>query len=253
MEEYLLFASIGGLLFLTVLMSSVAEAYEIKQREKRILILKIKNSLDDISHILEKLKPYSIPKDVNNLLLNEIIVRLQKIQLIDRHFHGIQTLLEEARETYHSDTAPAETINLSIKTEQEYKEVMIVLRHLIKLLASSDWLAGVSPEQLNQYTAEILLFRCEKIVQFYTDKANILLNDNRFLPAKENYSYILSALKSSGIIDNPRVMELTEQAEFMKKNVAEMMSQHTAKMRLGEDAEENKDAMTDKTKKETAI
>ncbi|WP_198266499.1 hypothetical protein [sulfur-oxidizing endosymbiont of Gigantopelta aegis] len=39
MDEYLIFATIGGLLMLTLFVNSIAEAYEQKQREKRIKIL----------------------------------------------------------------------------------------------------------------------------------------------------------------------------------------------------------------------
>ena len=212
MEEYLLFASIGGLLFLTVLMSSIAEAYEIKQREKRIRILKIKNGLDDISDLLEKLKPYSISRDVSGLLLNEIIARLQQIQLIDRHFHGIQALLQEAHENSNSVKPPPAPVSFIIKTEQEYTDMMFVLRRLIKLLNSVEWFTKVNPEQLQKFTTEAILFRCEKIVQFHTDKANVLLKSKQFIAAKENYFYIINALRISGIIDNPRITELMEQA-----------------------------------------
>ena len=237
MEEYLLFASIGGLLFLTVLMNSVAEAYEIKQREKRILILKIKNSMDELSDLYEQLKPYSIPKSVNDLLLNEIVLHLQKIQLIDHKFHGIEALLEEASEKSNSEKHPPESVSTIIKTASEYTQMISALRRLIKLLGSSDWYSSVSSEDLESFVSETILFRCEKIVQFYTDKANKSLKNNQFIQAKDDFFYIVNTLKVSGINDNPRVLELIEQAEFMKDNVSEMMAKYQAKIRLGEDSD----------------
>jgi len=237
MEEYLLFASIGGLLFLTVLMNSVAEAYEIKQREKRILILKIKNSMDELSDLYEQLKPYNIPKAINDLLLNEIVLHLQKIQLIDHKFHGIEALLEQASGKSNAEAPPPEPANTIIKTASEFTQMISALRRLIKLLDSSDWYSRVSSEELKAYVSEVILLRCEKIVRFYTDKANESLKNNQFIQAKEDFSYIINTLKISGIIDNPRVQELIEQAGFMKDNISEMMKKHQAKIRLGEDAE----------------
>ena len=231
MEEYLLFASIGGLLFLTLLVNSIAEAYEIKQREKRMRILKIKNKLDELSDILEHLKVYAIPPEVNNLLLNEVISRLQLIQSIDRNFHGIDALLEENN---HEAPPPEQAL---IKTEDEYKNLMMALRQLIKTLNSPDWISRVNGTQLAQFVKDMKLFRCEKIFQYHTDKATNFLKNNKFFQAKEDYFYIITALKSSGLMENPRVEELLEQVEFMKNKVATLMAEHTAKKRLGAENE----------------
>ena len=69
MEEYLIFAAIGGLIFTTLLVNSVAEAYEQKQREKRLKILAIKRGLDNISDLLERLQNCNIGDDMMHLIL----------------------------------------------------------------------------------------------------------------------------------------------------------------------------------------
>ncbi|MCU7833860.1 MAG: hypothetical protein KZQ83_01310 [gamma proteobacterium symbiont of Taylorina sp.] len=224
MEEYLVFASIGGLLFLTLFVNSVAEAYEIRQREKRIKILRIKHSLDDLSDLLEQIKPYAIPNEINELLLNEIIVRLQLIQRIDRHFKGIQALLEEAgQKSVDDNTLPDLTLKI-IKTDAEFRKIMVLLRRLIKILDSSDWVAVVSYGQLKQFVSDMKIFRCEKIVQYYTDKASSSVQAKQFIKAKEDYYYVINALRMSGVSSHPRIIELHEQAEFMLQQVSAMMS-----------------------------
>ncbi|MCN4145296.1 MAG: hypothetical protein LC437_09890 [Thiohalomonas sp.] len=92
MEEYLIFAAIGGLLLLTLLMNSVEEAYEQKQREKRIKILRIKQGLDELTELLEAMNSC----DVSDLIINKIMARLQAIQTLDQHFRGIPMTYENA-------------------------------------------------------------------------------------------------------------------------------------------------------------
>ncbi|MCU7800482.1 MAG: hypothetical protein KZQ70_10110 [gamma proteobacterium symbiont of Lucinoma myriamae] len=86
MEEYLIFAAIGGLLLLTLFINSVAEAYEQKQREKRIKILRIKQGLDELSELLEAINSCDVSDSIRDLIINEVMARLQAIQTLDRHF-----------------------------------------------------------------------------------------------------------------------------------------------------------------------
>ena len=150
-------------------------------------------------------------------------------------------MIEENNEQQNNETPPPTPEQLLIKTEAEFAQMLRVLRQLIQMLDSQDWVAKVSGAQLAQYVNDIKLLRCEKIFQYHTDKATLLLQKNKFLAAKEDYYYTINALKTSGLIDNPRVAELLEQVEFMKHKVVEMMVEHIAQKRLGtlaEDAEQ---------------
>jgi len=249
MEEYLVFAAIGGLLFLTLFVNSVAEAYEIKQREKRIKILRIKHSLDDFSDLLEQLKPYGIANEINVLLLNEIIARLQLIQQIDRHFKGIQALLEEASQKSDSDAVPPPTPHLTINTDAEFKKIMVLMRRLVIILDSPDWVTKVNPDQLKQFSSDMKVFRSEKIVQYYTDRASHSVQIKQFIQAKEAYYYIINALKMSGVGNHPRIIELLEQAEFMLHQVSQMMSKRMKDPNYSEDEEPGENESDENGKK----
>ncbi len=226
MEEYLIFAAIGGLIFLTLLINSVAEAYEQKQREKRLKILAIKRGLDTISDLLSRLQNCDIGNTVRELLLNEVMARIEAIQSIDRHFGGIQALIEEAGETEQKEKHTSDSDGFAVKDEREFKIKLLALGHLIRLLNSRAWYARVKAEQLTEYARNIKLLRCEKIFQFYADKANIEAQKRKYLVAQENYRYILHILNSSGLNDHPRIIELAEQASFMLKQTVADMTAH---------------------------
>lgn len=227
MEEYLIFAAIGGLLLLTLFVNSLAEAYEQKQREKRIKILRIKQGLDELSDLLEGLKNCNISDNIRNLLANEIMARLQTIQSLDRHFRGIQALIEEAQSA--QDGVARSNVDTDSKDETEFKKKLIKLGRLIRILNTHNWFSSVKPGILNEYINDIKLLRCEQIFQFYSDRANAASDKENYLIAKEHYYYILHALKGSGINTHPRIIELLEQTEFMMEQTSNMFNNHVKK------------------------
>ena len=224
MEEYLVFASIGGLLILTILVNSIAEAYEIKKREKHLKILKIKHSIDEITELLEQLKIFNISPDIVSLLVNEMLSRLQLIQRLDSHFRGIQALIDEADHEVIQPVANHDEHHHSLTTEAEFRTLMVLLRRLIIMLDSPLWFSDITPGALKQSITYAKVFRCEKITQFYTDKASAALENKKYMLAREHYYYIVNALKTSAAAINPRVAELLEQTEFMQSQVSVIMS-----------------------------
>jgi len=224
MEEYLIFAAIGGLLLLTLFVNSVAEAYEQKQRQIRIKILRIKLSLDELSELLDAIKSCDVSDSIRDLITNEIMSRLQKIQALDRHFRGIEALIKEAGD--EQEPAKKDENSLHVHNDAEFMKKMVLLRRLIKLFSSNNWYSKSNPKQRQECIFDLKLLRCEKIFQFYSDKAASDSEKGQYMVAREHYYYILHALKSSTITNNARVIELIEQAEFM---MAEMKIKLTKK------------------------
>ncbi len=224
MEDYLIFAAIGGLILLTLFVNSVAEAWEQRQREKRLKILAIKRGLDNISDLLERLQVCNIGEEIRELLLNEIMARIEMIQRIDRNFRGVEALIEEAGNVQEKSKTPPPPDNFTIKDEKDFNRKIRDIGLLIRQLNTGFWYSKVKPQKLNEYIKSLKVLRCEMIFQFYSDKANRESQQHKYLVAQENYHYILHALKSSGVSDHPRIAELTEQAEFMLKKTSSDLS-----------------------------
>jgi len=240
MEEYLIYASIGGLLFLTLFINSVSEAYEQKQRQRRIKILRLKHGLDELSEFLEKIKSCNVTDEINKLFASEITLRLQTIQQLDPSFRGIESLLEEAEKT--PEHPSKEKSSFAIKDESQFKEKMILIRKLIKLLSNFNWHTKTNPNQLKQFTNELKLLRCEKIFEYYSDKASQDFQNDNMMKAKEDYYYILHALKQSGITKHARVIELNEQVEFMMDQLGKTPVKQKAEDEVAQlDTDQNND------------
>ena len=229
MEEYQVIAVIGGLLLLTLFFSSVAEAYEQRQRENRIKILRIKQGLDELSDLLDRLKDCDIANDIRDLLLNEIMARLQTIQSIDRHFKGIQALIAAAGDGTKQESTPDKPSAAKITDESELNKKLVTLHRLNKQLNSTQWFSVVKPDQLKQFSQDVKLLRCEKIFLFYSDKARSATEQENLLAAKEHYYYIIHALKYSGISSNPRIIEWQEQTEFMLNQISQQVADNLKK------------------------
>ncbi len=248
MEEYLIFAVIGGLLFLTLLVNSVSEAYEQKQREKRLKILRIKQGLDELSDLLESLQVCNVSDGVTNLLTDEIMARLQMIQNLDRNFRGIDTLLADANT--EKDPKVKDNAQFQIKDDADFKAKLVLIRRLIKLLNSQSWHTNISPSKLQDFIEELKLLRCEKIFQYYSDKASMDSEQGKYMLAREHYYYISHALKKSTIETHPRVLELIEQVTFMMEQLNKLSSQKAQeaadeKLAQADQSEQSEDENTD--------
>ncbi len=241
MEENLIFFAIGGLLFLILFVNSVTEAYEQKQRKKRIKILRIKQGLDELSLLLEGISGFDIGNGIRNLLANEIMSRLQLIQSLDRHFGGIQALIDEA--SNEQETAPKTKTVFDTKDETEFKKKLIQLSRLIRTLNSHNWLTRVKKNQLNEYINEVKVCRCEKIFQFYTEMAAAEIKKERLLVAKEHYHFILHALKGSGVNSNPRILELMEQTDFLSEQNQKMFNDNAKKIMVQNSSQEQQEEL----------
>ena len=228
MEEYLIFAAIGGLLFLTLFVNSVTEAYEQKQREKRIKILKIKQGLDEFSDLLEELKNCRVGEGLRDAIGKEMMLRLQTIQTLDKNFKGVEALIAEAKN--EQDINAQASAPVSIKTEDEYKKQLVKLTRLIRTLKACNWHSDINPEQIKDCIDDIKLLRCETTFQFYSDMASAEFEKDNFMVVKEHYYYIINALKGSTIDTHPRIVELLEQAEFMLEQTNKTIADNAKKM-----------------------
>lgn len=238
MEEYLIFAVIGGLIFLTIFVKSMSEAYEQRQREKRIRIFQIKQGIDEITDLLERVKELNISKDLKELLSNEIMLRLQTIQRLDRKFHGLNDLIAEANERSSNETS-TESIT-TVRNENDLKRVMITVKRLLYRLKNSKWYSKMTPETIRQHMMDVKVLRIEKIFQYYSDLANEAAAKENYMIAKEHYNFIQHNLASSGCRNHPRTLELQEQVEFMLKQTNENMTKKLYRDMVGENIEEEK-------------
>ena len=252
MEEYQVIAVIGGLILLTLFFSSVAEAYEQKQRENRIKILRIKRGLDEFSDLLERLKDCDIGNDIRDLLLNEIMARLQTIQGIDRHFKGIQALIAAANDGTKQESTPDKQSAAKIDDESELNKKLVTLRRLDKQLNSTRWFSVIKPDQLKNFSQDVKLLRCEKIFLFYSDQARSATEQENLLAAKEHYYYIIHALKYSGISSNPRIIEWQEQTEFMLNQISQKVASNLKKTVTERFADEGGTSSPEKENNSTA-
>ncbi|WP_198266500.1 hypothetical protein [sulfur-oxidizing endosymbiont of Gigantopelta aegis] len=206
----------------------------------QVKILRIKQGLDELSDLLDGLKNCDIDDGINQLLANEIMVRLQTIQSLDRHFRGIQMLIEEAKES--QGNPQKSNSNTNVKDETEFKKKLIKMGRLIRMLNSRIWYSHIKPEKLRQHINDVKLLRCEKIFQFHSDLANDAVEKKNAMLAKEQYYHIQHALKGSGLNSHPRIIELIEQTEFMSlqvtKTIANKLQQEEKEAQEASEVEE---------------
>ncbi len=214
MQTWYLIIGIGTLLLVTTIVNNIAEAVERKAREKKLKILRLKRSVDNLTDFMEQFKNYDIPKEIEVLLQNEIFSRLIEIQTIDKSFNGIADLIAESKTDNTENIEQQEINDLSNMSEPELQKKLAQLRQLTKYLREIPFLAKESLKSKLDYYDILVIYRFEKLSHFYSKEARQALQNSDYKLEKKNMEQITGAIALSGY-SSPRLAEINEQALLM--------------------------------------
>lgn len=250
METLYLIVGIGGLLVVTVFVNGVADIIEQRAREKKMKVLRLKRRIDELSDFLNELKDFNLPKEIIDLILNEILVRFEDIQLIDPRFNGINQLINESRERIDTEANQPPQEEVIIDDEVLLQKKLTCLRHLIQFIQEVPLLSKNSPKAAGEYVDILATFRYDKINAHYFRLSQQALDQNKFADASSHIKYITNAISLSGY-QNQRLNEILEQAEFMQKEIDKRKAEYeTEKQRLREERKAQEEAEKEAQKKQ---
>ena len=211
MQTWYLIIGIGALLILTSIINSIAESIEQATRERQLKILRFKRSVDNLSDFLSDLNDFDLPEEISKLLQNEIFSRLIQIQNIDSSFHGIDDLIAQSK---NKDEDVKEEFDINNLTESELQIKLTLIRKLTNYLHEIPLIS--TENKVANYHTILMIFRIEKISQFYSKEALLALQNNDFNHAQRYIDHITGAITLSGIT-NPRLSEINAQAMLLNQ------------------------------------
>ncbi len=245
MQTWYLIIGIGTLLIVTIVINNIAESIERRSRQRKLEIFRLKRNVDILTDFLEELKGIDLPKEILTLLQNEILSRLQKIQTIDRTFHGIADLIAEAKKNNETTYEQQEIDDLSNISESELQNKLTLLRQLTGYLQSIAFLTKESLTNKSNYNDILVIFRFEKLSHFYTRQAQLALQNNNYKLAKEYIEKISRAIIHSGN-SSQRMSEIRQQALYMMEEI----NQQAAQFLMDQEAQEADQNEQDKQQEE---
>ena len=244
MQTWYLIIGIGALLLVTTIVNNIAEAVERKSRERKLKVLRLKRSVDNLFNFLEQFKNYDLPKEIQTLLQNEILSRLISIQTIDQSFHGIADLIEESKKSNEETLEQQEINDLSNISEPKLQEKLSQLRQLTAYMQEIPLIAKESLNSKLNYHEILVVYRFEKLSHFYSKEAQQALLDNDYRSARELITKITGAIALS-TYSCQRLIEINEQAALMMDEIKQQQEQFLSSLEEQE-SEEEEDNNTEK-------
>jgi hypothetical protein len=225
MQSWYLIIGIGLLLILTSIINGIAESIERAARERQIKILRYKRSVDNLTDFLSNLSNFDLPEEISKLLQNEILARLMQIQNIDKSFHGIDDLITQSKNQDEDAYNAEENFDINNLTEPEFQTKLAQLRKFTKYINELPLISSENKLTKKDYHTILLVYRFEKISQFYSKEAQLAVQDNDFNHAGRYIDMITGAIAVSGFI-HARLSELNSQAITFSEEIDQRGKQY---------------------------
>ncbi len=217
MEKIGLFVLLGGLLIFTLMMASVVRRYQERMAEKRLRVQRIIRGVDVIEDLLKHSTGCSLPAEVEKLLREDVLSRLQSVQQIDGRFQGINRLIKEAELALHPHQSGQRPV---VQDYRQLQKMTTALSQLMDFLKEGRLLKPLIAEQVRIYVEQLGTLRAECVYGFHLERANQFLQAGKRHNALGDYKSIKSFLSEHGP-DNDQVKAWYDEAESLRKAISE--------------------------------
>lgn len=96
MEQMTLFFVLGGLLFLALVLASIAQRYQDYVEERRRRVESILRRVGELEATLRRMSDLPVPVEAERLLRREVLARLQIVKQVHRRYRGIDGMIADA-------------------------------------------------------------------------------------------------------------------------------------------------------------
>jgi len=243
MDTWELVISIGALLLATMFINTIAAEIEYREHQRQLKILKLKRAIDELEDYLLKLHSFAWPENVQELILNEIIVRYGEIQALDKKVHGIEKLIEDAKKQFGKKEKTDEEneepkVFTEIESEREIQKHLSIIRSVteyIKVLNIKSTLPAIKTSMVD----ELMGYKFAVINQFYTKQVHNCIENKEHKKGLDFVQKIQHAITLSSY-KNEYIKDLFDQAQVLEEDLKE---------RIAEDKKEEERLEEEKAKK----
>jgi hypothetical protein len=166
-----LFIAIGGLLFVLLLVGSLAQKYEQYMAAKRLAVQRLMIGIQQIEEALDKSRGGGLPSGMGKLLRNELLARYITIRQIFPRQPGISQQVMQAEERARIEPEGATSVNsAAITSVDSFNRYVIGLNEIYGLL-NGQTLGRVSAAERSALQQKILDFQLSAASRYFTGMA----------------------------------------------------------------------------------
>jgi len=217
-SQYHIYLGIGGLTFLMLFMSTLAQKFQAYQLEKEAALRRIVKGLKQVEHVLTLLDGCAVPKKIQILLRKEVLARYLAIRQIHKSFNNISLSIQSAQRGLQGAEAKGESRRVSISDSALFVRYIRGLSELISFLNSQGHIAGMSETERSQVLSELGNLRADYIYDFHVEAAKKLAADGAWEDANKELRKILQFLQTHGP-SNDHVRNLSQQTHNYSRQV----------------------------------
>ncbi|MES9851462.1 MAG: hypothetical protein ABW170_06465 [Candidatus Thiodiazotropha sp. L084R] len=132
MEQTTLFIVVGGLLVLTLVLASIIQRYNDFVEERNQKVQRILNRVTEIEALIHRIPGLPVPVEVETLLRQDILARLQALKQIHPKYDGINQMIQEAEQTMGQVKAQPQDTHLDALRLEQFSRLLKEVNWLLK-------------------------------------------------------------------------------------------------------------------------
>lgn len=204
-----LFAVIGGLLLLLLLVGSLAQKYEQYMAAKRLAVQRLMVGVQQIEEALEKSRGGGLPSGVGKLLRNELLARYITIRQVFPRKPHISQQVVQAEERARTEPEGSTSVNsAAITSVDSLNRYVIGLNEIYGLLDSQTFGRKLAVSERAALQLKLIDFQLTAASRYYTkialDYAQTGEWQNAARAARALDSFLLTRPRSSALASQLR-------------------------------------------------
>jgi len=211
-----LFFVLGGLLFLALMLASIAQRYQDYVEERRRRVERILRRVSELETMLWRISELPVPVEVERLLRSEVLARLRIVKQVHARYRGIDGMITAAAQAL-AEVKPHDAGRLL--DHARLQTLVGVLGEVLWMLRERrhvSQLTEVTPAQLMQIIA---LRRAECVCRHHLHEAERMRQEQQLHQALWHCRQITAFINDNGPGDDPQVSDWYREAQSRAREI----------------------------------
>ncbi|MES9939437.1 MAG: hypothetical protein ABW104_15945 [Candidatus Thiodiazotropha sp. 6PLUC2] len=207
MEQTTLFIVVGGLLVLTLVLASIIQRYNDFVEERNQKVQRILNRVTEIEALIQRIPGLPVPVEVETLLRQDILVRLQALKQIHPRYEGINQMIQAAEQAVGEVKAQPQGTQLDALRLEQFSRL---LKEVDWLLKERRLLTPMTDEYRDRLIAALDFRHAESLYHHHIKQAERLEKEQQLHQAHWHCSQLKTLVE-------PLVQNNQQAAEWIKE------------------------------------
>ena len=211
-----LFFVLGGLLFLALMLASIAQRYQDYAEERRRRIESILRRVSELEMMLWRLSELPVPVEVERLLRSEVLARLRIVKQVHARHRGIDGMIAAAVQAL-AEVKPHDAGRLL--DDRRLQTLVSVLGEVLWMLRERRHVTQPTEVTPAQLVRIIALRRAECVCRHHLHEAERMRQAQQLHQALWHCRQITAFINDNGPADDRQVSDWTREAETQAREI----------------------------------